>query len=37
MSGKYYITEPSGYLEPRIAKEGVGAWPGENFSFLPDR
>lgn len=29
MLGKHYVTEPSGYLEPRIAKEGVGAWPAQ--------
>lgn len=27
MSGKYFTTEPNGYLEPRMEKEGVGAWP----------
>ena len=27
MAGTYFITEPNGYLEPRIAEDGVGAWP----------
>lgn len=31
MSGKYYITEPNGYLEPRVGKEGVAAWPAQTI------
>eukprot|EP01040_Poterioochromonas_malhamensis_P002611 gene2611-2777_t len=41
MSGKYFVTEPNGYLEPRIAKEGVAAWPAQTvievFQSVVDR
>jgi hypothetical protein len=29
MSGSYYSTVPNGYIEPRLSKEGVGAWPAQ--------
>lgn len=35
------MTEPNGYLEPRIAKEGVAAWPAQTvievFQSVVDR
>ncbi|RYY73916.1 hypothetical protein EON63_19795 [archaeon] len=34
MSGKHYVTEPVGYLEPKVAESGVAAWPAKTVIEL---
>jgi hypothetical protein len=31
MSGKYWVTEPNAYLEPRIGKAGYSAMPAKTI------
>eukprot|EP01031_Cornospumella_fuschlensis_P005952 gene5952-7401_t len=34
MATKHYVTEPTGYLEPKVGKSGVAAWPAKTVIEL---